>query len=609
MLTRQWQTGEFDGDDAGSPVFTKLHLATTQLTRYQLGGHTPQPFEENVPLEALVERRPIPLKQGQQEIALDLRLLMGRQWLKLVANLGDDAKKFITEFIKKYPIEAPEPTDIGQMPVCAHPEVLATFAAVAKRRMDGAKLYLYLKSNDNHQATDGIELPDSTPTEFINALNGLGPKFVKWFEKLFYQSSNPDEDAWLPDQLEYQFAVSAPESNGEKVLSAEEYYQGHLDWYNFDIDASSPGLSTTVTSDTPNPQGTDTQTLIPTQIVFDGMPNTRWWEFEDRRTNFGDIKPDTTDIAKLLLIDFGLIYANDWFLVPYSLPVGTLARIKGMTVTNVFGERFWIEAAGSGQDDAWQRWSMFTLNTRGNVGEPADTSLLLLPTVSKIQEGKPCEQVVFIRDELANMVWSIEKIIPLATGDSKPGAEAGLEIIKFYKKLVEKLREQLEEEKTQLEEKVERLHHEETRLEQIRQLLKHAAPPDYIVPLRYQIMNTVPEHWIPFIPVHVQNDNREIQLQRAAMLRILEGDPNPPQRVRPRTNLLREGLDQQPPTAYYVHEEEVPRAGIQVTQSFQRTRWRDGRAWVWLGVQKQTGRGEGSSGLKFDIMIDVKKQE
>ena len=30
----------------------------------------------------------------------------------------------------------------------------------------------------------------------------------------------------------------------------------------------------------------------------------------------------------------------------------------------------------------------------------------------------------------------------------------------------------------------------------------------------------------------------------------------------------------------------------------------DRRAWVWLGVRKQTGRGEGSSGLAFDQIID-----
>ena len=37
-------------------------------------------------------------------------------------------------------------------------------------------------------------------------------------------------------------------------------------------------------------------------------------------------------------------------------------------------------------------------------------------------------------------------------------------------------------------------------------------------------------------------------------------------------------------------EEEVPRSGSRVTQSFQRTRWYGGEVFVWLGVRKQTGR-------------------
>jgi hypothetical protein len=57
---------------------------------------------------------------------------------------------------------------------------------------------------------------------------------------------------------------------------------------------------------------------------------------------------------------------------------------------------------------------------------------------------------------------------------------------------------------------------------------------------------------------------------------------------------------------YFLHEEEVPRAGIIVDQSFRRTRWTKGEAYVWLGVQKQTGRGERSSGLAFDKIVSAK---
>jgi hypothetical protein len=80
------------------------------------------------------------------------------------------------------------------------------------------------------------------------------------------------------------------------------------------------------------------------------------------------------------------------------------------------------------------------------------------------------------------------------------------------------------------------------------------------------------------------------------MPRLLQGDPNRPEKVRPRTSLVAYGL----PHAYFVHEEEVPRAGAVVTQSYQRTRWIGGKVFTWFGARKETGRGEGSSGLAFD---------
>ena len=54
-----------------------------------------------------------------------------------------------------------------------------------------------------------------------------------------------------------------------------------------------------------------------------------------------------------------------------------------------------------------------------------------------------------------------------------------------------------------------------------------------------------------------------------------------------------------------MHEEEVPRAGSALTQLFQRTRWTDGRVYVWIRVRRQTGRGEGTSGLRFDSLAEV----
>lgn len=595
MLCKQWQMGEFLGDDAGSPIFAKVHMGSTRLTKYQPDNHEPRPFSDTIPMEAQVETRPLPFTIGEQYISLNLRLLMGRHWLKLVNSaIGN----FDADYIQQYPIEEPDPNAEADAQICAHPEVWQQVAAVAKRMMDGYAFYRYLIADPSHQAHNGTSIPAARHGE----LAALAERFIAWFQRQFYQPTETQGDAWKPSQLEYQFLCSAPTATGETLYTADEYYHGRLDWYNLDIDPtrleltipdSTPGSDPeTPVPENPAPETPDPETpdlldraptplsFVPVQISYDGMPNTRWWAFEDRKTNFGDINPKTRDLSKLLFMEFGLIYANDWFLISYPLPAGSLAQVEGMAVTNVFGERIWVEPAGRGEDDDWQRWSMFTISTRGQSQEAADTRLLLLPTVPKIQEGRSLEEINLIRDEMANMVWGIETRIPLPTGESKSGREAGFELYNYYKRL--------------LEQKID--------------AGEVISPPEtYNAPIRYQVMNRVPENWIPFIPVHVENDNRQIQLQRASMPRILPGNPDRP-KVKPRTVLLREGLDNQTEPKkqrYFLDETEVLRAGTHVLQHYQRTRWYGGQVFTWLGVRKKTGRGEGNSGLVFDQLVPV----
>ncbi|HUH08849.1 MAG TPA: hypothetical protein VML96_13695 [Egibacteraceae bacterium] len=565
LLTRQWQLGEFRGDDAGSPILVKAAVSASPLTRFQPDGHDSEPFDDTMPLEARVEARPLALTLAGREVGLDLRLLMGRQWLKMLAPVGD----FAAEFAASYPIHTPDPTVSEDAVYTAHPEVWASYAAVAGRRMDGAKLYSHLAGPGNH-AWDGIAALDALRDE----VDAIAERFVRWFDRLVYQP--PAADAWIPERLEYQFACAAPSDGGQKVLVAEEYFHGHLDWHNVDVDPDAESLGGGG-EEGAGAGPPDVRELLPTPVTFEGMPHTRWWGFEDGRTNFGDTNPDTTDLGKLMLMEFALIYANDWFLIPYTAPVGSVVRVEGLAVTNVFGERTFIEAAGSGDDADWQRWAMFNSSVVGDAHQPADTALVLLPTVVTVQDSRPHEEVLLVRDEVANMVWGVERVVPLASGETKPGAEAARETRAFFEQDLE------------------------------RRLGAPPVPPAVAegARVRYEAMRGVPEHWTPFIPVHVDGDNREIQLQRAAMPRLLEGDPDPPRKVRPRTALLRQGLDEAPPTPYFMHEGEVLRAGVRLTQAFERTRWRDGRVWVWRGVRKQTGRGEASSGLAFDRLVDA----
>ena len=563
MLTRQWQMGEFKADDAGSPFLARVHISSTRLNKYRAVGQEVQDYEKNMPLEVKAEQKQIPFSGEKTERSIDIRLQMGRQWVKLLKKEGLEV--YLQKFITEYPFKLPA-RDRDHGHIYAHREVWQQYASISGRCVDGYKLYRFLEAN---HVSDNVNLAISNTDK--NEINELGDIFSEWFRTLYHQPVEEINNAWVPERLEYQFDCSAVEGGKEKVLSAEGYHHGHLDWFAFNLDAGVPGLG--------NEDGENsdedrfTKTFIPSHVEFEGMPDTRWWKFEDSKTDLGDIKPSTTDLAKLLLMEFGLVYANDWFIVPFELPIGSLARIQGLAVTNNFGERFWIEPAGKGAED-WKKWSMYRLHGTGKENTAQDNLLFLAPAAAKVQEGRPLEEVRLIRDEMANMVWGVESIVPLPDGYGRNGNEAANETLQFHKNFVN-----------------------ETGPDPV---------PDYAASISYLAMTTVPENWIPFVPVHKDGDNREIQLQRSSMLRIIHGDPlDPPPKIKPHTDLLRYGLDLEHKKPYFIFEEVISRSGISVRQQFQRTRWTDGEIFVWLGAQKKTGRGEGSSGLAFDQVIDT----
>jgi hypothetical protein len=571
MLTKQWQMGEFRGSDAGSPVFAKMLLATTRLTKYRPAGGATRLLDSSIPLETNVERRPVPLHRQKRPLALDLRLVMARQWFALIADVAD----YRDAFIKAYPISKPDPKQSQDVDVCSHPEVWDIFQALATRAMDGGALLEYLLADTAHHAYDGVA---GIAGGDHGALDDRAKRFVAWAARFLSQPSSPADDAWVPNYLDYQFAASAPLADGtEKVYVAPDYASRRLDWYSLDLDKAVEKLDDVPGSEVTGLTPDQPFTTIPIPVSFSGMPNTRWWAFEDHATNFGDIDASTTDVAKLLFMEFALVYSNDWFVIPCTLPSGVLAQVKGLTVKNVFGERLWIEAADQGTDNAWGRWSMFTINIRNapEGSSSADSTLVLLPIVGAAQTGSPQEEVFLVRDEVADMAWGIERSVPLASGTSRPGSEVAKQTFDYLQSLIP----------------------------------TGAEPPALAAPVRYQAMNSVPENWIPFIPVHIPNNNREIQLQRAAMPRILIGDPTPAQKVQPLTSLLRQGLDLTPAKTYFVHEEEVPRAGTRIMQYYSRSRWMQGQVYTWLRVQKQTGRGEASSGIGFDRLVDKNQRE
>lgn len=555
MLTRQWQLGEFRGSDSGSPVTATYSVTAAPPTRFRPPVGPVEPLPADRPLESVAERRPVQFTFGTDPVSFDLRLTMGHRWLKLIRGLlTSPVEDFRGQYVGAYPIALPDPEDVRDSARVAHPEVWATMQAVAGRHMDGYLLYSHLKY-EHGLASDGIV---NVLHIHYEALNARGREFVAWFDSLIDQPVGAP--AWDPPRLEHRFSVAAATVDGERVLTAPEYPGGELDWHAFSVDRRGPLGGTP-----PAPEPVH-RTVLPAPVRFSGMPLPRWWAVEDGKTNFAAVSPDSTDLARLVFLEFALVYSNDWYRLPCDLPAGSLSTVRGLSVTDVFGETLWITPAGAGTPEDWRRWSMFSLDSVDGRQTAPETGLLLPPSAAGVSEGPVLEEVLLVRDEQANLVWGLEQTVRTPTGEPRRGSEMSAESIAHRRRL-------------------------------------HPAsqPDDPRAPVAYEAMNSVPEHWIPFIAVHTGEDDRSVRLQRAAMPHAVGGEP-----VEPRTELLRVGLDVPPPRtplAYYVNEEEVPQAGSRLTLAFNRTRGRDGQVAVWLSARRGAGRGETSSGLAFDHLV------
>jgi hypothetical protein len=572
MLARQWQFGEFKGEDTGSPIIAKLATRNAKIEELRPKGGTFSPFGTTVPLEARVERQ-IP---GAN---IETRSRLGNRWLKTLDAAGKafnaaggtpayDPVAYRTRFTAQFPISLPalsgsSPGDqAARARAASNPRAQRYLKALVGRAVDGAALLTTIPEGPLTWAALPASISGGVPVQHQSFVLGAVTTFRDRSLALFGEPDAGD-DAWSAEQLEYRFDCRVPRPGGQQlVLTADAYDGDRLDWYSFEI-----GDATGVAGGNTDVISEKTFSVIPTRAEFAGQPNPRWWQLEDGSVDLGNVRADTTDLSRIIVSEFALVYGNNWFVIPCRQEVGTLAEILGIVVADVFGQRTLVTSANRGDDTTWTRWDFFSLGrARTATGlNPLGAHLLIAPALADSLESEPRELVQFVRDEMTNTAWAIEARVPDGLGGGRDGTEAA------------------------------------------RRFSAALAPPagesGNIAGLRYILANSVPENWIPFIPVHQPRDDRAIRLQRASMPRFLANTVRP---VRPLTSILRPGLteNEQQVEPYFVHEEEVTRAGIKVAAYFQRARWYDGAIATWYGRRKSPGRGEGGSGLRFDILED-----
>src|SRR4051812_41284789 len=127
LLTRQWQMGEFVGEDAGSPIGAKLAWRSDPVLELRGPAGGTRTADANEPLEAVVEARPVPLVRAGLVHHVDLRLSLGRRFQKLLEDGGHGT--LVPAFRTAYRFVAPDPANAAEFPITAHPAAWQLLAA------------------------------------------------------------------------------------------------------------------------------------------------------------------------------------------------------------------------------------------------------------------------------------------------------------------------------------------------------------------------------------------------------------------------------------------------------------------------------------------------
>jgi hypothetical protein len=316
LLARQWQLAEFQGEDGGSPIASRLTVEKAPISRFRPGDDgDPVTLPTGHPLEFVVEHGADP--------GLTLRD-RARGGLHFLTILGEVRDGVIDAVLKKCALDDPEAVKVHERDAPG----LALQRLLVLRAPDAVQLAEHLRT--------GWQPSDLDQSE-TQAFQEASQRWLTWFA-----AEHPASGAscWVTERLEHRFSLGAAFPDEQVVLTAPEFGGGRIETYHLDADLRPERTLGAV------PTATEpvTQTKLATRVSYPGMPADRWWEFEDDTVNLGAISAGPADLARLLLISFANVYGNDWWSVPVDLKVGSVYRIKseGLTVTDTFGEELKI---------------------------------------------------------------------------------------------------------------------------------------------------------------------------------------------------------------------------------------------------------------------------
>lgn len=497
FLARQWQLGEFTGDDAGTPVAVRVRGETAPLDIH------------NAPFAVAIEAIP---RDDLAVIAADIRVRIetGAHLLRMLAaaKLSGPRKQLLA----RYPLEAPPDVDPQTRSLLA-----ASVGRVADGRLAHDELAPILASSNSLPASFGIAAAHRERTVEV---------LLAWLTSYAATVFEPNQSSWRPERLEYAFDTKLELSDRDLAIGAREYDGTGLDWHSFEALTSTPATRTA-------PSGF-VRTVQPMLARYRGMPASRYWELEDAAVDFGAVDARAGDISRLLLAEYALVYGDDWHIAPLQLDIGAACRIGSVVVTDSFGIRTLVPSYLADAESSHFR--LFATSGAEDV--------LVIPASPRIVESTPVEQVDFLRDEAANLVWGIERRIEAADGTL-----------------------------------IDRTTHPNE--------VPDSASASASARLTYRLAQRPAPNWVPLKPA----DEHALELAPALFAQLGTRTPL-------------EGAQGSILRAPRIAEEEIPSEGIRVSRVYRFARWFDGRSLLWIAYTKRPGGEPATSNLRYDLVLD-----
>ena len=576
MLSRQWQMGEFRGNDAGTAMTVSCDVRQTKFSSF-----TTKDKEE--PLEPIVE-------SVDREVTPLVRVESAMYFLDILSDKVPDEKEYdkIVKWIrgnshftldwdkmKDFTDGSIQVNEVKEFTASCNTRLMKFIKSFRGKVFDGFELFCYLNT-----VNDPAPVPKS-----------VSDQFTTWFERRYYSLRHSNN--WDTQSMKYGFEAHT----NARSFVVEDYGGGRVSWYTFDAEG---------TSDCNDDHGQVTRLYpLPSLATYASAPNKRLWEFEDRKVFMGNATGMQAK-GNVAFMEFATMYGNDWMLCPIETQVGRYIELSDITVSDSFGIKRKISRR-AGEDDRGavtfgQKWQMFTNapEERSSPSSKPANGFLFPPTLPRTLEGEPIEEISFLRDEMANMVWGVEERIDDGCGSSIDATRLAADVGQFVEDSYE-----AEAEKARFSVDV---------TPDGRALMTSDKKADY----KYTLMTSVPFNWIPFVPQHIKDPaqkdeysvflgGREIALRRGKMPCYFNGEYRP---VRPLSSVLKpefmvrksDGKKGEKPL--FIDEEQVQGVGTRIVKNCQRARWIGGETYTWMGYSKEIKNTQGTSGLEYDNLKD-----